>query len=373
MPQARLAPALALALLVPACFTTDDGAGAGAGDDADLGTTEQALCNSSFCGGNSPEVAHYPIHELNLDGTVSPEEKWKYLGMSQNGVVYDLVVYDSRLYAFGRGGALKDYDLLGALLYVQHGTQQYAIVIDRVDPYGTTEVVEPYSWLEVYGLNWAHVGANQLPGPISAGYEGPLPELEPDVYAVCPDPTAPGREPWDESYWMPPWGALVFEGDRISAKKLTVAAAADDRWFNIGCSAHTLNKLRLTRSTMHTAKDWAQVQATLKMLSADYCNHGVSYTVAGEPLLWRNDQGFGFWNGNYPTSLEARWSPYGALCLGEPRLAYTTNPDAQARFPDIWNAIYSDPYCASLPSCWDWDPYDHEFSDELITSGNWDY
>lgn len=368
MALARIASAAAVTVavaLVPACFAADDAS------DPELGSTEQGIvCNPMYCGGNSPEVARYPIHELNLDHKASPEEKWTYLGMSQDGVVYDLQVIDSRLHASRGKTVLSGTDLLGARLYIKRGSLQYAIVIDQIG--ATNEVVPPYADLEVYGLDWSRVAAYPLPGPIASGYEGALPELE-GLTAVCPEPPTSGHEAWEESSWMPPWGALIFEGDRIRGSSLTVSPTADDRWFDIGCAAHTLNKMRITRSTIHFAKDWYQEQATLKMLSADYCGDGRAFTVAGEPLLWRNAQGFDYWNYNTPTSLEARWSPYGALCIGEPRLAYTTNPDAQDQFPDIWTSIYSDPNCAYLPPCWDWDPYDWEYSDELITSGNWDY
>ncbi|MGH8311591.1 MAG: ADYC domain-containing protein, partial [Steroidobacteraceae bacterium] len=141
----------------------------------------------------------------------------------------------------------------------------------------------------------------------------------------------------------------------------TVAPVPDDRWFNLGCARHTLAKLRLTRSTLHTVKSgaWQQVQATLKMLSADYCGTGKAFTIAGEPIVWKNNVGMKYY---FPPSvLEARWSENGALCLNTPRLE-------SPAYPDVELDIAAE--CARPPSCANPDPYATE-KFELVTSSDY--
>lgn len=62
-------------------------------------------------------------------------------------------------------------------------------------------------------------------------------------------------------------------------------------------------------------------QATLRMIRADYCGDGTSYTDAGVPMDWTDALG----NVEYDSStmsdqLEAHWTAEGASCVGKPRL-----------------------------------------------------
>jgi hypothetical protein len=191
---------------------------------------------------------------------------------------------------------------------------------------------------------------------------------------------------WDESTEIPPFNAVVFEGDRIDATARTVKPAAEDRWFNIGCARHTLSKMRLTRNTLHTVADadWRPVQTALKMLSADYCGNGTALTVPGMPILWQQHAspgggstiGMTYRVQPQPGSLEARWNENGAVCLDTPRLA--VHPDPQ--FPDVGQSIQQ--ACAArerlhvrlMLACKDPDPL-HAGSERFatwITTANYD-
>lgn len=60
--------------------------------------------------------------------------------------------------------------------------------------------------------------------------------------------------------------------------------------------------------------------ATLRMITADYCGDGTSFTVAGKQVAWRDREGLV----TPPFAeevLEAKWGPDGALCLEHPRHA----------------------------------------------------
>lgn len=351
---------LALALSVAAC----------AADDPDVGVA--AFCNSSFCGGNSPEIGHHGLHELHLDHKANAEG-FRYLGITKDAEIYELAVTDGRFVATRPGHALVGEDLIGAILWIDHDDgRQYGIAISRVGQ--IAEVVAPYDPIETYFLEWSPVIGRPLAGPIHVKHAFEAPVLETGASApVCPDPFDAGwdgRIEWDETAGMTAYESLVFEGDRIDAVRRTVDPVPDDRWFNIGCGAHTLAKLRLTRSTIHTGAAWEREQATLKMLSGDYCGTGAAFTVAGEPLVWRNAAGMSFLRD--PFTLDARWNAAGALCVHEPRLVETGSELAHLQFPDVWLAMEEECGRVGRPlvKCDDADPTQQEFPDELITSGN---
>jgi hypothetical protein len=243
------------------------------------------------------------------------------------------------------------------------------VVIDGVGR--IAEVVDPYRPLETYVLDWSEVVAAPLRGPVPPGSVIEAPRLGPIATPVCPEPGPwdPNDAEWDESIAMAPYDSIVFEGDRIDATHRTVDARPDDRWFNVGCARHTLAKLRLTRNTLHTVAsgDWRQVQATIKMLSADYCGTGDAFTVAGQPIVWHNQVGMDFWA--KPQALEARWNEGGAICLDTPRVAGSQNAAAIAAFPDVETAIAA--ACTRPPPCKQPDPTSFSEPDELITTGTY--
>ncbi|HLL25428.1 MAG TPA: ADYC domain-containing protein, partial [Kofleriaceae bacterium] len=152
--------------------------------------------------------------------------------------------------------------------------------------------------------------------------------------------------------------AVLFEGERITAATKTVAD--DSRyWFNIGCAGTALAKLHLTGRTeaaqsVGFATDIDDRQAMLKMLVGDYCGTGRAFTVQGQPLMWRDDQG----TIDMPTSpaseLEAAWTADGAWCLSTPRLVKHPSAASAAKFPEgVEAAILAE--CGTRPRrCGEW-------------------
>jgi hypothetical protein len=350
--------------------------------DADPATVPAyGLCSSSFCGGNSPIVGHYGINDqLNLDH-VQNADGFTVLGMSIGDEWYQLDVADSRFLAWDAGGnKVSGPDLRSAKIWLDHKGRQYGISIEGVDT--VHEVVAPGNPVETYLLEWGDLAGATLPGPMSPGSRHDVPTWIP-AGPVCPEPisepsyTPPGLGEWDEPTiaGMHFYDAVVFEGDRIHADSLTIDPTPDNRWFNIGCGAHMLAKLRLTRTTINFAAGWQIVQSTMKMLGGDYCGMGTRLTVHGEPLVWVNYDTMPTYLGT-PQTLEARWGTYGAFCLGDPRLAKTDSADARAQFPDIHQAIADE--CARQgvavpPPCNEPDPWRQEYWRELVTSANWNY
>jgi ADYC domain-containing protein len=343
----------------------------------DVDTIEQSIiggCTPQFCMTNSPQIATYGMFDFNVDG-IPNAAGFAIWGLIKNNVSYDLVVRDSRIVGQIWGyDYLVDSDLIGAEIVLQSAkVGQVAIVIEDVG--GVSETVYPYGWLQSYVLDWGQVVGNALQQPIRGGYWIETPVVDPNV------PRTPlchvdltnwgyGSNPieWDDAVAMfesNVYQSLVFEGDRVDPATRTVSSTPDNRWFNVGCDAHTLTKMRLSRNTINTG-GWRSAQAALKMLSADYCGTGRPFTVDGEQLVWRARSGMRFYN--TPATIEARWSEYGALCVGEPRLLDTAIPDAQKEFPDIWTAIYSE--CVPR-KCRQLDPNYDEYRGEIITTANY--
>lgn len=347
--------ALPFVLLIAAC-TADDPAA----------EPVFAGCPAAYCGSNSPTIDHYGFHELDVQGQPN-SAGLRILGTSVGNEFYGLRVTDGRITAVGPTGRIGGSALIGARIYVEHTTgSQFALTIEDVSY--VREVVPPYELLETYRFQWGAVTSSRLAGPVRPGESLPLPALA-ERQDVCPDIAVdPASAEWDEARAMPVLQALVYEGDRIDTDRRTVRPRADARWFNIGCGHDTLVKLRLTRSTMLTSGgNWRLVQATLKMLSADYCGTGKSFTMRGEPLVWRSRSGMELHAS--PTSFEARWDENGAQCLDVPRATTTSNADLAAMFPDIERAIASE--CARPRPCARPDIATFEARD-LVLSGNVD-
>ena len=322
-------------------------------------------CPPAYCGANSATIDHYGFHELNLDG-IANREGFRVIAMSSGPDFYRLEVTKGRISGhYPKRAALSGQALVGARIYLEHKNGlQYAMTIAEVGY--VAEVVYPNNTLETYRFEWAVITQDQLPGPVGAGEELPIPGFD-QPQDVCPDEKFELTE-WDEARAMPPVHALVYEGDRIDvdSRKLD-PPTFDPQWFNITCGHDTLVKMRLTRSTLASTKSWRLTQATLKMLSADYCGTGTPFTMTGEPLVWRSLSGMEMRGA--PTTLEARWNESGALCLDVPRAFKTPLPQLAAAFPDIERSISLE--CTRPPPCRNSDPAIYD-PDDLVISGNLD-
>jgi hypothetical protein len=129
--------------------------------------------------------------------------------------------------------------------------------------------------------------------------------------------------------------AVVHRGDRYDPAGLTVTAIGADTkgWFNISCAGTAPAKLELTRMTTSGsnqthASSRPQRTTWLKLITADYCGVGYSFTQDGEPLLLDNKPGWmsaddTLGQAQYDDALvdtyEALWTSTGAKCLSTPR------------------------------------------------------
>lgn len=111
------------------------------------------------------------------------------------------------------------------------------------------------------------------------------------------------------------WFTLI--PDEIYAPEVTPAP----RSVTIACVGEAVAKMKLMdfHPQGRRGASPADRQATLRMITADYCGTGESFTVTGTPVAWRDDQDrikppYG------EEVMEALWDEDGAICLDTPRV-----------------------------------------------------
>lgn len=336
-------------------------AGGCAGDALEVGETEQAVrpspgdgdggCPVWGCGSNSPEIDNLGFHELNEWGQVNLEgfkivHYWKY---STTGVKQYWVpdVINAELVGRGPEGEIElPANLVGGSVFdivnLKTGVS-YELRVAEVGrtPYwakrGRTTV---YS--RTYRLEWR---------PAIPPHAGATPYIN-----VCKNPN-----PADGASGF---YAVLFDDDRINADDIRVTGMTRN-WFNIGCGGHALSKQHLTGHTkaagvaLGITTSINQRTANLKMFAADYCGNGDPFTVAGQPLQWRDE--FNWFNDVSSTaSVEARWNENGAMCLSVPRIDHGTTMLGTATFPDgvepLLDPAHVPQWCAVRPPPCDQNP-----------------
>jgi hypothetical protein len=291
-------------------------------------------CPSWDCGANGPVINGFPVDELNLAGAPSSSGFVIIQFISADAMFLTLDVQGGEFRGLdGQGDTVVDgASVVGSTIMVHDGTRFWEIEIA-----GYTSALE--DWVEPAGF-------------VSAYHLRYRPRGRTEWIDMCKDPRSAAADPnWPnghETY------ALLVEGERYDPVAKTVQAAdvSDEDWFNIACAGSALSKMVLMRydpriapgSVYHTTPQ--ERQATLKMLTADYCGTGRSFTVSGHPLLWENDAGSHMIEAGDVDTLEAVWDENGATCLSTPRLL--------AKEPGILADIQTE--CALPPPCTDPDP-----------------
>jgi hypothetical protein len=307
----------------------------------DESETVEALlgCHAFECGSNSPVIDAVEFYDLPETFNTLNDEGFKITKVSLNGNS-DLkldVVGDEIIIRNKAGGVFRrGYDVRFASITVVRGDRQYQLMIGNVDKTNYWAVPVTYygnaPWTWAYKLQWRYP---------------PYGEAFSYVCGVAPETQGLG------DFW-----SVVYADEHINKGTLEVMAPRDN-WFNIGCAGHTLAKQHLMGYT-EASRGWmgwpatqAQKTANLKMLTADYCGIGHPFTVAGQPLIWRDKEWTAippnnpiYFRGPYNNTakktsvismskvLEARWSAEGATCLNTPRVTYRpTASTGQTDFP----------------------------------------
>ena len=330
-------------------------------DPPQVGGVQQDVltCDEFMCGTNSPEIAEFGFWELNLPTprTLSLPNNvgLRVIAFFQGGVRYLPQVSGGKLTASrtsssGATVTLSGSALVGGYFGLANGSRTFEMMVTEVSTVASwaQRVGAPQVMLETYRLDWTELVNNQ-PGRFQN---------------VCKN--APIREPSDllGMAGQDIYHALLFEGDRIDAAK-KLDTSVDSSWMNLGCAGSALAKMALTGHTQAAANaktfdtTLAERQTMLKMLTADYCNDGTPFTVAGQPLNWADD-------GRTmkmmaltaspprPVVREGRWGPEGPLCLDHARVDLAWTPLGEATFgltPSVWSQMHTHCPAKVIPQC----------------------
>lgn len=261
-----------------------------------------ATCPTWQCGFNSAEINGRAIRELNLDGEANSAGMRIVGFLAPAGLLgsYKLDVQGDELIATGTGPTLRGAGLIGATILVKEPT-----LLGLPVPITILNYQEIPSWaaggkpVATYALLYLDLGSLLGVGNVCNG------DLV-DTLATA---------------------ATVLGGETYDLTSKTVQTKP--RWLTIACAGSAAAKMRLMNYGPQSDFDGAgnpatvdQRQATLKMITADYCGTGTSYTANGTPLVWENADGT-VQSTASAGEVEAVWTKKGALCLGKPRIAGT--------------------------------------------------
>lgn len=285
--------------LVPACNTELDM----------VGTLGQASnCPMDECGGNAAELITGlftgELHLFQGQNTGQANHRGaKIAGFIAPGGATDYImkVEHGQLSASNGATTLTGASLVGSKILVTN-TDDSSVVELVIHNHGTVQSwTTPWFYVDRYVFkNWS-------------------PELEQWV-PICTDAV----DLVEDSAWsvlvsheLYHWGAKIVDKTGANA----------DGWFNLACSGNGLYKMKMAgydpdpTAASPFSSTWQQRQATLKMITADYCGTGTSFTETGTTVYWINQPS---WSQNTPpppsTTVEAHWTKDGAACLDTPRL-----------------------------------------------------
>lgn len=258
-------------------------------------------CPRWRCGYNTTEVNGKSLQELHLGGQANGDGV-KLVGfLPPAGLLlnWQLGVEGDALVA--RGGLFGNQTLRGAQLIG-------SIMLVKVDSLLPIPVViAGYEEVDSWAANGEPVAAYAL---VYADLAQPLLQR-----SVCKGTLL---DPLQAS-------VVILAGERYDLDDKTVIANQNN-WITLACAGSAAAKMSLLGYGPHAEFDdasepasVAQRQATLKMITADYCGDGYSYTEDGTPLEWEN-QGGTVVPGGEAGALEAIWTEDGAVCLDAPRV-----------------------------------------------------
>ena len=118
---------------------------------------------------------------------------------------------------------------------------------------------------------------------------------------------------------------VVLANERYDLDNKTVLSDQQG-WITLACAGSAAAKMALLGYGPHAKftdgsapASVAARQATLKMITADYCGDGSAYTANGTPIAWENQDGTVIPDSWDTDELEAIWTAQGARCLDTPR------------------------------------------------------
>lgn len=294
-------------------------------DDADL----EFRTTCTACTLNSPDVDDAPIPELAFDG----QENFagvSLVGLRENvgGRIFEFDVYNDEMIARdGKTIVESGGGLVGWQLLMERDGQPLLARITGYDAAaeGLTDDGQP---LTAYAI----------------AYDGLIGGVPAYAINVCPEFAATASEP-----------VLTLIRSQTYDREEKRVDLIDPNWVTFACkgeAAYKAKALGYSESRIFPGSSGsatrAQQDATLKMITADYCGTGHSFTEQGTELHWENRVGSVTATPGPMDPIEAVWGPDGALCLDEPRL--TTKPLVEAE------CGHTIPSCAGFDysGSWEW-------------------
>jgi hypothetical protein len=258
-------------------------------------------CTTWRCGYNTTEINGKSLQELHLGGQANSDGV-KLVGfLPPLGLLlnWQLGVEGDALVA--RGGLFGNQTLRGAQLIG-------STMLLKLDGLVTVPVlIAGYEQVDSWASNGEPVAAYAL---VYADLAQPLLQR-----SVCKGTLL---DPLQAS-------VVILAGERYDLDAKTVIANQTN-WITLACAGSAAAKMSLLGYGPHaeftdanTPASVGQRQATLKMITADYCGDGYSYTEDGTPLEWENQGGTVVPEEDVGV-LEAIWTEDGAACLDVPRV-----------------------------------------------------
>ena len=246
---------------------------------------------------NSPVASGYPMDVILQQPdqwTTGPNHLIKIEDTQTPPVRHDVKIDGSELIAVTSGGDVTGGGLLGWRLIVKNGPVETKLLIDSFDyKYDWTGECEQ---IPTYGLmDWVPSG-----GPDGGSWKSVCPGLQGDNTTVV----FTAGEIYDQT-------KKTVSGDGKLEHEVTLA-----------CRSHAVMKLKFMGydpNDTYPLDGMLDRQAGFKMLTADFCGTGFSYTHVGQNLEWQDPYDY-FWDAPlFSQAKEAEWTENGATCLSHPR------------------------------------------------------
>lgn len=352
---------IGLVSIVAGCDPTDESWSA-----EDLVVRAGRTWGCTDCGyGNSPFVGHYSIAEVVtaslLDGASSVPPGLELIGiLSPKDQFFEAIVQDDQFFAVVDKKRIGGKDLIHWRLVLESSEKPYHTLLVRIDNFefhpDWAKGYDIPTYALTYDVNQYGVAPTSdkaelvesrtfdptvptlptiptipgiptidIPGVPTIDIPGvPTPEIPDDEQIPDfpdednPDDDATHVNVCDE-YDPNDTSVVLIMNERYSDTKKTVKPNARG-YVSLACRHHALMKMKFVGHDPNDAyhSDVAQRQATLKMITADYCGTGQSFTQFGQPLVWLDS--LGLFSSIPPTTThEAVWDDKGAICLDTPR------------------------------------------------------
>ncbi|MCB9700464.1 MAG: hypothetical protein H6711_01080 [Myxococcales bacterium] len=280
-------PALALAMMA-GC---DEPAGFGEDGAVKVRPWGCTWCGSTY--GNSPIISNAEVSDIHLDLVSTGGVKlWPGTTLQGRPFKLDIDPITERFLGLDPSDPdvveIKDDQFLGAKIALEmNGGAMITLTITDYDD-------KVPSWSSDGGTITAY----------KAAYMGP----DEQMHQLCPS-TSPENQ----------WFTLIAD-ELYDRTDHTVSASP--RSVSIACVGEAAAKMKLMDFGPHGGRGASldERQATLRMITADYCGTGVSFTASGTQVAWRDYMSLV----EPPTdevALEAYWTKDGAYCLNTPRHA----------------------------------------------------